>query len=256
MTEGRFVQWGAADGVVRITLARPPLNILSIEMLEELDAALARAGGLPDARALVLGAEGKAFSAGVSVEDHLGDRVKPMLEAFHRIFHRLRALPCATVAAVQGAALGGGAELATFCDWVIAADTATFGQPEVRVGVFPPIAAVHYPNRIGVARTLQLLLTGEVIPAREAERIGLADRVVPAADLARAVEETLARLRDKSRAVLALTRRAVWEAAGRPFEAALERVEALYHGELMATEDAHEGLRAFVDKRPPVWKHR
>ena len=252
----RFLRLEVADGVARLVLARPPLNILTIEMMEELNAALECVQALPEVRALVLGAEGKAFSAGVAVEDHLEDRVKPMLEAFHRIFHLLRALPCPAIAAVQGAALGGGSELATFCDWVIAAENATFGQPEVKVGVFPPIAAVHYPSRIGLARTLQLLLTGEVIGAKEAERIGLVDRVVPAAQLPAAVEEVLVKLRDKSRAVLALTRRAVLDAAGQPFEAALRAVETLYHAELMATEDAHEGLRAFVEKRAPVWKHR
>jgi len=146
--------------------------------------------------------------------------------------------------------------VATFCDFVIASETATFGQPEIKVGVFPPIAAVHYPNRVGLARTLQLLLTGEVIGAKEAERIGLVDRMVPAAQLPAAVEEVLVKLSDKSRAVLALTRRAVLDAAGQPFEAALRAVESLYHAELMQTEDAHEGLKAFVEKRAPVWKHR
>lgn len=255
MAEERFVRLTVADGVARLCLARPPLNILTIEMMEELSGALRRAGGSP-VHALVLSAEGKAFSAGVAVEDHLGDRVKPMLEAFHRIFRELRALPAPTVAAVQGAALGGGAELAAFCDWVIAGENATFGQPEVKVGVFPPIAALCFPGRIGLARTVQLLLTGEVIGAREAERIGLVDRVAPPGELAAAVEETLGRLRDKSRVVLSLTRRAVLEAAGQPFDAGLRAVEALYHGELMQTEDAHEGLQAFVDKRPPAWKHR
>ena len=256
MAEYRFLRLEVADGVARLVLARPPLNILNIEMMEEVNAALERVQALHEVRVLVMAAEGKAFSAGVAVEDHLGDRVKPMLEAFHRIFHLLRALPCPTVAAVQGAALGGGSELATFCDFVIASETATFGQPEIKVGVFPPIAAVHYPSRIGLARTLQLLLTGEVIGAKEAEQIGLVDCAVPAAQLPAAVEEVLAKLRDKSRAVLALTRRAVLDAAGQPFEAALRAVETLYHAELMATEDAHEGLRAFVEKRAPTWRHR
>src|SRR3972149_4864601 len=112
MAESRFVRSEVADGVARLVLARPPLNILNIEMMEELNSALERVQALPEVRALVMAAEGKAFSAGVAVEDHLGGRVKPMLEAFHRIFHLLRALPCPTVAAVQGAALGGGSELA------------------------------------------------------------------------------------------------------------------------------------------------
>lgn len=256
MAQHRFVRMEVSDGVARLVMARPPLNILTIDMMEELNTAIEGIPRASDIRALVLSGEGKAFSAGVAVEDHLGDRVKPMLEAFHRIFHHLRALPCPTVAAVQGAALGGGSELATFCDWVIAAEAATFGQPEIKVGVFPPIAALHYPGRIGLARTLQLLLTGDVIGAPEAERIGLVDRVVPSDQLQSAVEEVLTKLRDKSGAVLALTRRAVLQAAGQPFEVGLRAIEALYHTELMQTEDAHEGLRAFVDKRAPVWKHR
>jgi cyclohexa-1,5-dienecarbonyl-CoA hydratase len=160
------------------------------------------------------------------------------------------------VAAVQGAALGGGAELATFCDLVIASENATFGQPEIKVGVFPPIAALHYPARIGRAKTLQLLLSGDSINAVEAERIGLVDRVVPADRLAEAVEENLARFTAQSAVVLRLTKRAVRDSLGLPFDRAIGPLENLYHGELMTTEDAMEGLRAFVEKRKPVWKNR
>lgn len=245
------------DGeVARITLARPPLNILTIEMMEELGRALRSVAEGPGVRALVLGAEGKAFSAGVAVEDHLGERVKPMLEAFHQIFRHLHSLDLPTVAVVQGPALGGGAELATFCDLVIASETATLGQPEIKVGVFPPIAALWYPRRVGEARALQLLLSGEVISAREAERIGLVDRVVPPEELEQAVAAALAKFTDGSAVVLRLIKRAVREGRGRDFEAALTALEGLYHTELMQTEDAEEGLRAFVEKRPPVWKHR
>ena len=170
MSGDRFIRSQVDGGVARITLARPPLNILTIEMMKELNGALALLPARSDLRAVVFAAEGKAFSAGVAVEDHQGDRVKPMLQAFHQIFRHLHSLGCPTVAAVQGTALGGGAELATFCDVVIASENATLGQPEIKVGVFPPIAALHYPKRVGEVRALQLLLTGEVLPAREAER--------------------------------------------------------------------------------------
>ncbi|MBI4607894.1 MAG: enoyl-CoA hydratase/isomerase family protein [Candidatus Rokubacteria bacterium] len=256
MGSERFIRSHFDGAVARITLARPPLNILTIEMMEELNAALRECSRRPETKALVLAAEGKAFSAGVAVEDHLGDSVKPMLEAFHQIFRHIRSLDCPTLAVVQGPALGGGAELATFCDLVIASETATLGQPEIRVGVFPPIAAVHYPTRVGLARTLQLLLSGDVVSAREAERIGLVDRVVPPEQLEAAVADALGRFTDKSAVVLRLAKRAVREASGRSFEAALAALEALYHDELMRSEDAAEGLRAFVEKRPPVWKHR
>jgi cyclohexa-1,5-dienecarbonyl-CoA hydratase len=252
----QLIRYTDTRDVAQITLDRPPLNILTIEMLHELGQALDRAAARPALKALVLAAEGKAFCAGVAVEDHLGERARPMLEAFHRIFRQLRGLECATLAAVQGAALGGGAELATFCDLVVAGQSATFGQPEIKVGVFPPIAALHYPARIGPARTLRLLLSGEVIGAGEAELIGLVDRVVPDDRLTDAVESELARFRTLSAVVLRLTKRAVRDAAGLGFDEGLTFLEELYHDELMVTADAEEGLRAFVEKRRPIWRDR
>ena len=252
----RFIHCAEADGVARIVLARPPLNILTIEMMEEVAAALAGAVGRPALKAVLLAAEGKAFSAGVDVEDHRGERVKAMLETFHRIFRLLHDLDCPTVAAVQGAALGGGAELASFCDLVIASDAATLGQPEIKVGVFAPIAALHYPLRVGPHRALQLLLSGRVLGAAEALQIGLIDRVVPASALADAVEAEVGRFAAQSAAVLRLTKRAVRESLGLPFHLALSQLEDLYQYELMATEDAAEGLRAFAEKRRPVWSDR
>jgi cyclohexa-1,5-dienecarbonyl-CoA hydratase len=245
------------DGsVARVTLVRPPLNILTLDVIERLDAALEDVGRRADVKVLLLAAEGRAFCAGVSVEDHLGDRAEPMLAAFHGIFRRLYALECATVAAVQGPALGGGAELAAFCDLVIASDRATFGQPEIKVGVFPPLAALHYPARIGLARTLQLLLSGETLTAESAARIGLVDRVVPAHDLEPAVSAAIAAFADKSAAILRLTKQAVRQAHGDQFDRSLSELEELYLRRLMQTEDAEEGLRAFIEKRPPVWKNR
>lgn len=256
MTDFQFIRYADEGEVARITLARPPLNILTIEMMTEIAAALELAAVGPRRKVVLLRAEGKAFSAGVAVEDHLDDRVKAMLDAFHLIFVRLRALPCVSLAAVQGQALGGGAELATFCDVVVAAHDASFGQPEVKVGVFPPIAALHYPLRVGAARTLRLLLSGEVVNAVEAERIGLVDRVVAADALEKAVEEELAGFRALSAVVLRLTKRAVRESLGLTFEQGLAALEDLYTYELMTTADAEEGLRAFVEKRKPVWQDR
>jgi len=252
----RFVRCAETDGVARIVLCRPPLNILTVEMMEEVATALASASARGAVKAVLFAAEGKAFSAGVDVEDHRGERVKPMLESFHRIFRLIHDLDCPTVAAVQGAALGGGAELATFCDLVIASDAATFGQPEVKVGVFAPIAALCYPVRLGPHRALQLLLSGRIVGAAEAREIGLVDRVVPAESLADTVESELARFTAQSAAVLRLTKRAVRESLGLPFHQALSQLEDLYLYELMATEDAAEGLRAFTEKRPPVWADR
>jgi cyclohexa-1,5-dienecarbonyl-CoA hydratase len=256
MNDYRFIRYSEEGDVAWITLARPPLNILGIEMMEEVSAAVDAAARRPRLKVLLLAAEGKAFSAGVAIEDHVGDRVKPMLDVFHGIFRRLHTLDAVTIAAVQGAALGGGSELATFCDVVVASEAATFGQPEIKVGVFPPIAALHYPRRIGETRALRLLLTGETIKAAEAERIGLIDRVVPAERLSETVAEEVARYTPQSAVVLRLAKRAVRDSRGRGFDEALAEMEELYHNELMVTEDAEEGLKAFVEKRKPVWKDR
>ncbi len=256
MSDFKFIRLREQYDVVRLTLARPPLNILTIDMMTEINQALERAAANPSLKVFVLDGEGRAFSAGVAVEDHLGDRVKPMLDTFHQIFRGLRALECVTLAAVQGAALGGGAELATFCDLVVASDAATFGQPEVKVGVFPPIAALHYPKRVGLAQTLRLLLSGEVIGAAEAHRVGLVDRVVVPDKLTEAVDAEIERYRAQSAVVLRLTKRAVCDSLGVGFDEALGTLEELYQHELMTTEDAAEGLRAFVEKRKPVWKDR
>lgn len=247
----------ADDGeVARIVLRRPPLNVLHLEMVRELLRALHGLGGEGGRRALVIGAQGKAFSAGVAVEDHLPPRASVMLPAFHDVFRRLRALSVPTVAAVQGAALGGGCELACFADFVIASADASFGLPEVKLASFPPVAAVHFPHRIGLARTLRMVLSGDVLPAAEAARIGLVDAVVPAAQLAEAVDAQVKTLREKSGPAQRLARRAVLQAAGRGFDEALREAERLFLDELMETEDAVEGLRAFLEKRPPVWRHR
>jgi cyclohexa-1,5-dienecarbonyl-CoA hydratase len=242
--------------VVRITLARPPLNILNLEMLGDLVSALELATQRPALKAVVLAAEGEAFCAGVAVEEHLGDRAKPMWESFVAVFHALRALECPTVAAVQGAALGGGAELATSCDVVIAEHGATLGQPEIRAGVFAPIALLHYPLRVGPARALRLLLTGEVLDAAEAHRIGLVDRVVPPGTLADVLDAEVSRFRELSTVVLRLTKRAARETVGLPFEEGLAVLEELHHHNLMTTADAEEGLRALAERRKPVWRDR
>lgn len=256
MSAPASIRYAVDYDVARLTLTRPPLNILTIDMMQEIGAVLDDAIERVSLKVFLIEGEGKAFCAGVDIADHTGERVKPMLEAFHGIFRRLRRLPCATVAAVRGAALGGGAELATFCDVVIASDDATLGQPEIKVGVFPPVAALHYPQRIGLARTLGLLLSGEVLPAAEALRIGLVDRVVPADTFAEAVEAQVARFRAHSAPVLQLTKRAVLDAHGLDLDIALPMLEDAYRYELMTLADAEEGLRAFAEKRTPVWRDR
>ncbi len=244
------------NGVATLTLNRPPLNILNIAMMREMNEALEELEGNVNTKLLVIAAQGKAFSAGVDIKDHTPDKVEEMIEVFHGIFRRLLSLEIPTLAVVQGACFGGGCELASFCDFIIASEEATFGQPEIKVGVFPPIAVVLFPYLVGQRKSLELLLTGEVVDAREAERIGLVTRVVSPEELARATEELVAKLVGLSSVVLRLAKRAIYEAADLPFGKAMEHVERLYLEGLMGTEDAKEGLQAFLEKRKPVWRNR
>jgi cyclohexa-1,5-dienecarbonyl-CoA hydratase len=238
-----------------ITLDRPPLNILDIPMMESLDAALARA--LPKSDFVIFQGVGvKAFCAGADVTDHTPKRVKKMLSAFHGIFRRLAAADCLKIAAVHGYCLGGGMELATFCDFVLASESAQFGQPEIKLGCFPPVALVTLPRLIGMQAAAHLILTGHQISATEAHRLGLITRVVPDYELSAAVENLLEELRSLSPSVLHLTRRTLGQLHSADFLKQLEEAERVYLSELMKTHDTQEGIRAFLEKRLLVWKGR
>ena len=244
------------EGVARITLNHPPLNVLNIPTMKEIITALEGLRGDRQTKVLVIAAEGKAFCAGVDVKDHTADKVDEMVEVFHRIFRLMWSLDIPTVAAVNGAALGGGCELATFCDMVIASEKATFGQPEIQVGVYPPVAVVTFPRLMPHMKAMELLLTGEVIDAREAERLGIVNRVVAKDSFEEELSSFVGKLTVLSGAVLRLTKRAALQGLGLGFEEALALSEERYLKELMTTEAASEGLQAFMEKRRPVWKDR
>jgi len=246
------------DSVVKITLNKPPLNVLNIEMMREINSVLEGLDSDPSVKVLVFeAAEGiKAFSAGVDVSEHTADKLDEMIEVFHRIFRLLDGLEIPTVAVVGGAALGGGCELALFCDMVIASEKASFGQPEIQVGVLPPIAVVALPQIIGPKKTMEMVLTGDRIKANEAERLGLVNKVVPPEELQATAVEFVSKLTKLSGAVLRITKRAVRVGSIGSFTDGLAAVEDVYLGPLMDTEDAHEGLTAFMEKRPPVWKDK
>ncbi len=179
-----------------------------------------------------------------------------MLESFHNVFRTLEQMGKPALALVDGAALGGGCELVAGCDIVISSSRARYGQPEIKLGVFPPVAAVLLPRIMGERRARELLLTGEIFDAHEALRTGLVSYVVEAEGLEAKLQEVLARLRELSAPALEMARRAMDAARGRPFLEALERAEDIYLNDLMKTEDAHEGVRAFMEKRRPEWKNR
>src|SRR5437588_2188055 len=171
------------NDILWLILDRPPLNILSIAMLDQLTTAMREAIKQKPRLIVMMGAGERAFSAGVDIQDHLDGREKEMLRAVFdncAAFEAVRAQHIPTAALVKGHALGGGCELAALCDTVIAHEGATFGLPEVNLGVFPPVAAAYFPALIGHNATMRLMLTGETIDAREAFRMGLAHQVLSA----------------------------------------------------------------------------
>lgn len=258
MSTYQFIKTWDADGAAWISINRPPLNVLDIPTMIELNDALraVKAREL-EVRALVITAEGdKAFSAGVDVGDHTPDKVDRMIEVFHDIFRNLDDLEIPTIAAVKGAALGGGCELAIFCDMLVASETLKIGQPEVKVGVFPPLAAVVLPRVIPEKRAFELIVGGEIIRADEAKALGLVSKVVPLASFAEDFGQFLRVFTTLSGAVLRATKKAIRAGRGLPFGDALAKVERLYLDELMETEDAKEGLKSFLEKRAPTWVHR
>lgn len=235
-------------------LARPPLNVLNIAMLKELCDAVDALAERPRLRALVIAAEGRVFSAGVDVEDHVGDNVGPMIAAFHGLFRRLAHFEPVTVAEVHAHALGGGCELAAFCDLVLASEEAAFGQPEIQLGLFPPVTAAAFPYFVRGKKTLELMLTGERVSAREAERIGLVNQTWPAEEFRNEAASFVERLASRSGVGLRLTKKAYYAGVDVPFAEALDRAERIYLRELMASRDAHEGIAAFREKREPLWE--
>ena len=246
------------ERVAVLTLDRPPLQILDLELLAALERAIEELAADPALQIVFLRASGeKAFSAGVSVQDHTPDRIEAMLASFHGALRGLRALDAVCVALVDGHCLGGGMELACCCDLVLATERSVFGQPEILLGCYPPVAAALYPKWIGAGRTLELLLTGRTFGAEEAERLGFVHtRVADREALAARAAQLEAALLGKSAAVARLTKRAVRAGEELPFAAALAEAERIYLDELAATEDMAEGLAAFLARRPPVWRNR
>lgn len=243
------------DAVARLVINRPPLNILDIETIRELRAKLGAAMDETGVRLVELrGAGEKAFSAGAEIRDHFPERAPEMLREFHALIRAVLYAPRPTLAVVRGHCLGGGMELAVACDFILASAEARFGQPEIKVGAFPPVAAALLPRLIPEKRALEIILTGESLTAEEAWRLGLVNRSVGSEDLEGMVTEFSRSILAQSPRVLELARKAARLGSRESFESALRESERIYLEELLATEDAVEGLRAFMAKRRPDWK--
>jgi len=240
--------------VARITLHNPPLNIIDIPMMEQLSAAIAESEGRSDIMVIMLAGSDKVFSAGVDVAAHTPDKVQEMLSKFHEVFRALIASRKVSVATIHGHCLGGGAELAIVCDIVIASESSTWGFPEVSLGCFPPVAATALAALAGQKHAAELILTGRKFDGLEARFLGLANWAVPDHQVKEKLDEVITRLAKLSPTALALAKKAIYAWDSMHFDKGLARAEKIYLEELMQTEDAREGIAAFLEKREPKWK--
>jgi cyclohexa-1,5-dienecarbonyl-CoA hydratase len=240
------------DGRTTVTWDRPPANVFDIGLLEDLTRVLAREE-VTGAHVVVLRGGGKSWSGGLSVEDHLKPRVSDMFDAFHKTLTTLWNLPTPTIAQVHGRCLGGGMELLMACDLAIASEGATFGQPEIRLGVFAPFGAATYAHLLGTRHAAELLFLGTPFDARRAASAGIVNRVVPEEELDASVALTAQTFCSHRRETLHLLKRVLRRSAVDPWSS-LAYAERAYLDELMMLERSEEGLRAFLEKRTPVWK--
>jgi cyclohexa-1,5-dienecarbonyl-CoA hydratase len=256
MNQFQFVKIVESGEAVSLILNRPPVNVMNIAMMKEMSSAFSEIQHHSTAKVLLIKAEGKAFSAGVDVADHSAERIDEMMTEFHRLFEIMNGVKIPIIAVVDGAALGGGCELAIFCDMIVASERAKFAVPEIKVGVFPPVAAAVFPRLIGRQKTFELLMNGDAIFATEAERIGLINKVYPTDNFEKSIDEFVSKFTAQSKIILELTKRTIDEGLGKSVMEAMRRVEDIYMKDLMKTEDTNEGLKAFIEKRQPIWKNK
>jgi cyclohexa-1,5-dienecarbonyl-CoA hydratase len=252
----KFIAFDTSTFVARITLNHAPYNVLTVPMMTELAEAIESLNGRGDVKCILLDSSQKMFSAGISLEDSRPERVFQTLDAFNRVFQSASEISKPLIVVVNGQAIGAGSELVAFGDMIIATPNARFSQPEVKMGVFPPFAAIMLPQLIGPKKTYELILTGQSMTAEEALQFGLVNKVVPESELGKAVNEVLGRIGEISAPVLEMTKRVIGSTLGMPFPEAIKRSHNIYLNQLMDLEDAQEGLRAVIEKRKPVWKNK
>jgi cyclohexa-1,5-dienecarbonyl-CoA hydratase len=250
------VKFHIDKGVARITLNRPEHNLLNEAMLREIADGIVFAGNQPDVKLIVLDSACKVFCGGTDIGEYTSQRVFQMLDAFNAAFAAMLEVGKPVISVVNGPAIGGGAELAIFGDLVIATPKARFAQPEITIGVFPPLASTILPFLVGPKIALEIILTGEAVSAERALELGLVNRLVPEAQLEKSVEDLLARMSAHSGPVLTMAKKAILGGMGLSLREGLKQSMAIFLNELYRLEDSQEGLRALVEKRKPNWKNR
>lgn len=250
------IVFATREDVAYITLEAPPLNIMTRDMMEEISGSLEQAAADSTIKAVAFTASGKVFSGGADVDEHRPERVEEMMAAFTRLFRLLDGLELPVVMAVGGAALGGGFELAMMADILLATENATFGQPEIRLGFFPPLAVIRLPELAGTARAMEITCSGRIYSAAEMKEFGIVTRIVPEEELENTLETVLDDFRRASPLVMRINVRTLKRLRGLPFGDALKEAERAFLEELMVTEEPLEGIASFNEKRRPEWKNR
>jgi len=245
------------DGIAKLTINRPPVNVVNYETLIEINTALEKLGKDDETKVLLIrGSGNRAFCAGIEVKDHLGEMMPRMMKEFDRMFRLLRGLGKPSIAVVNGVALGGGCELVAGCDMAIAVEKAELGQPEIKLGGLAPAAAALFTRIMGEKKAFELILLGENISAKEAERIGLVNKVVSEEELDATAEELARRFLEKSSLSLKLVRDALYQCAdAAEFDKAVQKGTELGI-KTWETEDGQEGLKSFLEKRKPTWRNK
>ena len=256
MTELKHLKIEKADGVARITFARPKHNVFNIEMMNELNGELEGLVADNDLKCLVIYGEGPSWCAGVEVADHKPEMADDMIATFNRIFEFIDRLEVPTIAAVHGACLGGGMEVSIACDIIIAGKSALFGQPEIKLGFVPPYAAIRLPCLVGPSKALEICTTGKRYTATEAQSMGMVNHVVEDDQFAEATDKLIKEIQANSPLIIRLNKQAVKQHLGMAFPEALQSVSDLFLNKLMKTEDVLEGIASFEEKRRPVWKNK
>jgi len=247
----------ATDGpLARLTLNRPEHNLLNEPMLRELASGIEWAGDDEDVKLILIDSACKTFSGGIDVGEYTAQRVFQMTDAFHRVFLAMVDVGKPVMVVVDGPAIGGGSELAAFGDIVVATPRARFAQPEITLGVFPPLAATIFPQIVGPRLAMELVLTGDPISAERARDLGLVSRLVPEAELEKIVNAMIAKITAQSGAVLRMAKKAIIGGVGLSLQEGLKTSMDIFLNELYKLEDSQEGLRALVEKRKPQWKNR
>lgn len=242
--------------LARINLTHPPLNVIDFAMMDELSGALGTLEQHSEVSTVIITGGERAFSAGVDVAIHTPDKIQQMFQKFHGLIGALAKCRKITIAEVHGACFGGGAELAMACDMVYTTEKAKWGFPEITLGCYPPVACAALSALVGQKRAANLIFTGRTFSGEEAAGWGLANEAHPEGELQEALQTTLDHLLKLSPAALSVAKKAFYAWDSIHLDKGLARAEKIYLEELMQTEDAKEGINAFMEKRKPVWKAR